>query len=199
MDKKIVDCRGLSCPRPVLETKKVLDEFQGEDVDVILDNETACENVSLFAAGRNWKVTDISREEKIIRLSLRRQSVEACETNPSPRIKQETFLVYFSSETIGRGDDELGRLLMRSFIKSLSDTPPLPKRMLFLNSGVKLATEGSLVLDALKEFEARGVEILSCGTCLDYFRLKDKIGVGKVTNMFDIISSLQTFDRVVQP
>lgn len=199
MDKKIVDCRGLSCPRPVLETKKVLDEFQGKDVDVILDNETACENVSLFAAGRNWLVNNIIREGEVIHLSLRRQTVEACEIEPSDRTKQETFLVYFSSEMIGRGDDELGRLLMRSFIKSLFDTPPLPKRMIFLNSGVKLATEGSPVLDALKEFEARGVEIFSCGTCLDYFRLKDKLGVGKVTNMFDIISSLQTFDKVVQP
>ena len=199
MDKKIVDCRGLSCPRPVLETKKVLDEFQGEDIDVILDNETACENVSLFAAGRNWLVNNIIREGEVIRLSLRRQSIEACATTPSPQAKQETLLVYFSSDVIGRGDDELGRLLMRSFIKSLLDTPPLPERMIFLNSGVKLATEGSLVLDALKEFEARGVEILSCGTCLDYFRLKDKLGVGKVTNMFDIISSLQTFDKVVQP
>ena len=112
---------------------------------------------------------------------------------------RRTFLVYFSSDVIGRGDDELGRLLMRSFIKSLLDTPPLPKRMIFLNSGVKLATEGSLVSEALKEFEARGVEILSCGTCLDYFRLKDKLEAGKVTNMFDIISSLQTFDKVVQP
>jgi selenium metabolism protein YedF len=199
MDKKIIDCRGLSCPRPVLETKKVLDEFQGEDVEVILDDETACQNVSLFASGRNWKVIDINREGKIIRLSLRRQAVDACESTPSPRIKQETFLVYISSEMIGRGDDELGRLLMRSFVKSLFETPPLPKRMIFLNSGVKLATEGSLVLDALKEFEARGVEIFSCGTCLDYFGLKDKLRVGNVTNMFDIISSLQTFDKVVQP
>lgn len=199
MEKKIVDCRGLSCPRPVLETKKAMDEFQGEEVEVILDNETACENVSHFAAGRNWVVDNIAREGETIRLSLKRKTVGECEIKPSSQAKQEMFLVYISSEMVGRGDDELGKLLMRSFIKSLFDTPPLPKRIIFLNSGVKLTTEGSLVLDALKEFEARGVEILSCGTCLDYFRLKEKLCVGRVTNMFDIISSLQTFDKVVQP
>jgi|WetSurMetagenome_2_1015567.scaffolds.fasta_scaffold04895_9 selenium metabolism protein YedF len=199
MSNKIIDCRGLSCPRPVLETKKVLDEYSGEEVDVILDDETACQNVSLYAAGRNWAVNNIDREGTIIRLSLKRKTAETCETITSAQAKQETFLVYLSSETIGHGDDELGKLLMRSFIQSLFDTPPLPKRMIFLNSGVKLATEGSLVLDALRAFEDKGVEIVSCGTCLDYFRLKDKLRVGKVTNMFDIISSLQSFEKVVQP
>src|SRR3974390_2026213 len=108
--------------------------------------------------------------------------------------KAERTLFYFSSDAIGSGNDELGRLLMRNLLKALLDSPPLPERMVFLNSGVRLTTEGSPVLESLKEFENQGVEILSCGTCLDYFSLKDKLMVGKVTNMFDIISSLQTFD-----
>lgn len=198
MSKKIIDCRGLSCPRPVLETKKVLDEYSGEEVEVIVDDETAHQNVSRYAAGRDWAVDHIDREGTITRLTLKRKTAGACDITTSPA-KQEAFVVYLSSETIGRGDDELGKLLMRSFIQSLRDTPPLPKRIIFLNSGVKLATEGSLVLDALRSFADEGVEILSCGTCLDYFRLKDKLRVGKVTNMFEIISCLQNSEKVVQP
>jgi selenium metabolism protein YedF len=197
MEKKIIDCRGLSCPQPVVETKKIIDEFQGDEIDVLLDDETAFENVSRFASTRNWIARNMAREEGWVRLSLKRQKVETCPVLAQAQVK--TILLYCSSDMIGRGDDELGRLLMRNFIKSLLETPPLPDRMVFVNAGVKLVTEGSPVLDTLKEFENRGVEIAACGTCLDYFSLKDKLKVGKVTNMFDIISALQTFDKVVHP
>lgn len=202
MEKKIVDCRGLTCPHPVVETKKAIDGFTGDEIDVIVDNETACTNVTNFAAGLGWTAGKLKREGNLARISLKRGSaasgggaaVISCgAAGPSD------YLVYISSDKMGHGDDELGKILMRGFIKSLPDTQRLPKLIIMLNSGVKLAAEGSVVLDDLREYEKRGIEIRCCGTCVDFYGLKEKLRVGKLTNMFEIISTLQSFDKVVQP
>ena len=101
--------------------------------------------------------------------------------------------------TIGRGDDLLGAVLMKSFLHTLKEIEPRPWRLIFLNAGVKLASEGSDLLTALSELERLGVEILSCGTCLDFFKLKEKLVAGKVTNMYDIVSSLVAATNVIRP
>lgn len=199
MDKKIVDCRGLSCPQPVVNTKKAIDGFPGDEIEIIVDNETACSNVMNFAAGLNWKARSITREGGVIRISLKRDDEKTSGTVTCEPARANEYLLYISSDVMGCGDDELGKILMRSFIKSLPDTRGMPKLIVMLNSGVKLAVEGSLVLDDLREFENRGIEIRCCGTCLDFFRLKEKLKVGKVTNMFEIISALQSFEKVMQP
>jgi selenium metabolism protein YedF len=201
MARRVIDCRGLSCPQPVVETKKAMEAFPDAELEILLNDKIACENVSRLAAGRHWAVVDLVREGEDIRLRLRSESTAATIDEPAPVLSPEepAILVYCPSDKIGRGDDQLGALLMQSFIKALLDTPPLPKRMIFLNSGVRLATEGSAVLDTLRHFEQQGVEIFSCGTCLDFFNLKEQLRVGKIGNMFDIITSLQSFDRVVQP
>lgn len=199
MAKRVIDCRGLSCPRPVVETKKAMEAFPDAEIEVLLNDEIACENVSRLAAGRHWTVVAVTREREDIQLLLRSANAAVGEAAPEASSDEDAFLVYCPSDKLGRGDDQLGELLMQSFIKSLLDTPPLPKRMIFLNSGVRLATEGSAVLDTLRDYEKQGVEIFSCGTCLDFFGLKEQLGVGKATNMFDVITSLRSFDRVVQP
>ncbi len=198
MEKKVVDCRGLTCPRPVVETKKALEGFTGEEIDVLVDNETACSNVTNFAAGLGWTARK-SVEGKLVRISLKRGNAAAGEgASPAAHAKSE-YIVYLSSDVIGRGDDELGKVLIRSFIKSLPDTQGFPRLIIMLNSGVKLAAEGSVILDDLREYERRGTEVRCCGTCVDFYGLKEKLRVGKLTNMFEIISALQSFDKVVQP
>lgn len=199
MAKRVIDCRGLSCPRPVVETKKAMEAFPDAEIEVLLNDEIACENVSRLAAGRHWTVVAVTREGEEIQLLLRSENAEAGEPAPEASSDEEAFLVYCPSDKLGRGDDKLGEILMQSFIKSLVDMPPLPKRIVFLNSGVRLATEGSAVLDTLRYFEEQGVEIFSCGTCLDFFGLKEQLRVGNATNMFEIITALRSFDRVVQP
>lgn len=199
MDRKIVDCRGMTCPRPVVETKKALEGFAGGEIDVIVDNETACSNVTNFAAGLGWKAEKYAREGKIIRISLKRGSAGPEENMSCAELGNGDYIVYIPSGVIGRGDDELGNILMRSFIKSLPETRGLPRMIIMLNSGVRLAAEGSVVLDDLRGFESSGVEIRCCGTCVDFYGLKEKLRVGKLTNMFEIISAMQTFRKVIQP
>lgn len=199
MDKKIVDCRGLSCPQPVVETKKAIDGFAGDEIDVIVDNETACANVKNFAAGLGWTAEKFTREGPIIRISLKHGGADSRGAVSGAAAGNEEYIVYIPSDAVGRGDDELGKILMRSFLKSLPDTGRLPKLVIMLNSGVKLAAEGSFALEDLRNFESRGIEIRCCGTCLDFYNLKDKLRVGKVTNMFEIIAALQQYGKVVQP
>jgi selenium metabolism protein YedF len=107
--------------------------------------------------------------------------------------------ICFKYERMGRGDDELGRLLLRNYIKVLPETSPLPHRMLFLNGGVRLSTEGSPVIDELLGLSARGVEMLTCGTCLDFFELRDKLRVGRATTMREIASTMLGADRLIEP
>jgi len=199
MEKKIVDCRGLACPQPVVNTKKAIDGFAGDEIQVIVDNETACSNVKNFASGLNWSAREISREGELFRITLKRGEGKTSQADASGSTAENDYLLYLPCEFIGRGDDDLGKILMRSFIKSLPETKGLPKLIVMLNSGVKLAAEGSQLIDDLKEFESRGVEIRSCGTCLDFFHLKEKLKVGRVTNMLEIILALQSFEKVVQP
>jgi selenium metabolism protein YedF len=109
------------------------------------------------------------------------------------------ILVFIDGETMGRGNDELGRILMKSFLYTLKELKPKPWRIIFINTGVKLVAEGSEYLNILKEIENLNVEILSCGTCLDYFHLKDKIKTGKASNMYDIVSSFIEATNVIKP
>ncbi|MDD4458114.1 MAG: sulfurtransferase-like selenium metabolism protein YedF [Syntrophotalea acetylenica] len=199
MAKCVIDCRGLPCPQPVVKTKKAMEASPDGEIEVLLNDDIAFENVSRLAAGRQWAVVDVTRKGSDIHLLLRAENAAIGEPRPSSAAEQDATLVYCVSDRIGSGDDKLGELLMQSFIKSLLDMPPLPKRMIFLNSAVRLATEGSAVLETLQHLEKQGVEIFSCGTCLDFFGLKERLRVGKATNMFDVITSLRTFERVVQP
>jgi len=118
------------------------------------------------------------------------------ETKSSATTDKKT-IVFVGSSTLGRGDEELGNVLMRSFIHTLTETEVPPQEIIFMNSGVKLVAEGSEVLDDLRSLESRGIEILACGTCLGYYRLKDAIRVGRISNMYDIAAALLEADRVV--
>ena len=107
--------------------------------------------------------------------------------------------VLIDSATVGRGDEELGRILMNSFLHTMAKTDPLPRCVILLNGGVKLAAEGSDLLAVLSDMSDIGVEILSCGTCLDFFHLKDKLRVGRVSNMTEIVQALSAARKVLKP
>ncbi|MBE0479955.1 MAG: sulfurtransferase-like selenium metabolism protein YedF [Dehalococcoidia bacterium] len=107
-------------------------------------------------------------------------------------------VVLVSSDRLGTGDRRLGRILMKSFLNTVWDTENRPERIIFLNSAVRLTTEGSDVLDALALLERDGVELLSCGTCLEYYGIKDRLKAGRVTNMREIADTLFTASRVIR-
>jgi selenium metabolism protein YedF len=184
-----IDARGLACPKPVIATKKALDAMDNGVVTTIVDNAAAKENVVKLAASCGMGVS-VDEQDGQYRIHITKGSpltTGGCE----PAVRTAGAAVYLiTSDTLGRGSAELGAILMKSFLYTVLESEPLPRAMLFINGGVNLTTSGSPVLDHLEALAARGVSILSCGTCLDYFDRKDKLAVGGVTNMFTIVAEL---------
>lgn len=176
---KTVDARGLTCPQPVILTKRAMDENSGEEIVTLVDNQTALENVCKLAASQGYIfTTETEGAESRIHMS-KEEAGECCLAAP-----EKDLAILVKSEHFGQGDDELGALLMKSFFYTLTEMGPELKHLVFMNGGVHLTTEGSPVLEHLQFLEQKGVQILSCGTCLDFFGKKDALLVGQVTNMF---------------
>lgn len=189
---KEIDCRNMACPLPVVTVKRALEEASGEGVRVLLDNGAPRENVTRFAASRGYSVSEEAVEDWYA-LIVTGSGVNA--TVP-PNRGELVYLV--SSDRLGDGPEELGRLLMKNFIITLLDAQRLPDRLLFINTGVLLTVEGSEVLEALEALANRGVEIFSCGICLDYFGVKEKLKAGGVTNMFSIIEAMSKAESAIK-
>jgi selenium metabolism protein YedF len=190
---KIVDARGLECPQPVVLTNKALDE--SEKVITIVDNEVAKENVSRLARSKGFGVA-IKEKEGLFYLHLTRESSQS---GPTPeKVVNGLQILLISSDAFGRGSDDLGQVLMRSFLHTLNEVSPLPDKIICLNSGVKLVVEGSSVLDDLRALEKKGIRILACGTCLGYYEIKEKIRVGQISNMYDIAESLLGAEKIIE-
>jgi selenium metabolism protein YedF len=193
----VVDCRGLACPQPVIRTKKAMSEW--EQVTTIVDNDAAVANVSRMAEKEGYAVA-VERGEDGIYLSLSKATRTAT-TVAAPEMATDgsaaPIVVVIPSDGMGRGDEELGGILMRSFLHTLNEVEPLPNTIIFLNAGVKLTVEGSPVLEDLEALGKRGVGLLACGTCLGHFGLKDKLAVGEVSNMYSIAETLLAAGNVV--
>ena len=192
---KEIDCRGMACPQPVLTTKKALEEIEQGEFILIVDNPGSRDNVERFARSQE-AVVDVEAKGNDFYLHIQKRS--ACELAASAQ-KPEKVVVYLNSNFMGVGEEALGKILMRSFLKTLLDLKPIPSKLIFVNSGVWLTTEGSEVLETLKTLSEKGVEILSCGTCLDFYGLKEKLKVGIISNMYDIAQSLLEADRLIRP
>ena len=194
----VLDCRGLACPQPVVTTKNALDQLNEGELIVIVDNATSSNNVERFARSQGCSV---EVEERGQDFSVRiRKGKRVAETSASQeKEKAKKVVVYINSHLMGNGDEALGSFLMKAFLKTLLDLETQPNRLILLNSGVQLAAQGSKVLDSLKALSEKGVEIVACGSCLEFYGLKEKLEVGAVSNMFDIIQSMMEADRVIRP
>lgn len=187
---KTIDCRNMACPAPVVTTKRALEQTSGEALQVLVDDGAPRENVARFARNRGFTVAEeVCDGGYALTIS---PSQDAVSKVPLPAIGTATGerILVIGSDRLGDGPEELGRLLMKNFIITLLDMETLPDRILFLNTGVHLTASGSDVLEALERLGNRGVEILSCGICLDYFGKKDKLKAGAVTNMFTTAESI---------
>jgi len=198
---KIVDARGKLCPQPVVMTKKEADNGELE-ITVIVDNETAKSNVLKFGSKLNYTTTTEDKNDGIYVYLNKSDCVECnaiiAQNNDVVQENREQKKGFvFGSDKLGKGSDDLGKTLMKSFIYALSEKKPYPNYLIFLNSGVKLTTRGSESLDDLKKLEDGGVKIVSCGTCLDFFEIKGKLEVGTVTNMYDIVDAIAESDNAV--
>lgn len=196
---KTLDCRGLACPQPVLETKKLLEGSLEGEITVLVDNLGSRENVRRFAENEGYEVNG-SEEKGIFTLRIQKKGPLFPEKKAleKPAQRGGDWILYLDSDSLGRGPEELGQILLRSFMHTLKEASAKPPKMILINSGVKLACEGSQVLEDLNNIAIQGVEILSCGTCLDYFGLKTKLRVGRITNMYGILESLGQADKVVR-
>ena len=203
-----LDARGLVCPQPVLRTRAMLEENGPGDIKIIVDNSAAKENVQRFLEFQGFN-TVISEQEGdyLVIGSWVGETVERGAADGAPKqapagaderdADKKKILVMCATDRIGYGDDELGKKLMTSFLKTLKEMGDELWRLIFVNNGVKLTIDGAEALGDLKRFEADGLKILVCGTCLAHFDLLEKKEVGETTNMLDIITAMQLADKVI--
>lgn len=211
-----IDACGKPCPQPVVLALKALQEIQGKEaLEILVDNEAAVENLKRMAAQQGCSA-QVFAEGAVSRLLLRRESSEfenmekreqsadgemqrrkeQTEANAVPG--QRNTVVAIGAETMGQGDPKLGAILMKGYLFALSQSEQLPQTILFFNGGARLTTERAESLSDLRVLTERGVEILTCGTCLDYYGLKEKLSVGGVTNMYTISEKMLAATQLIR-
>lgn len=207
MNNIIVDARGDACPIPVVKTKQAIQSLQGAGVvETLVDNEIAVQNLTKMASLKGYGVESEKRSDDCYRVRMtvngfedsgKAEEPEKILRQPMP--EQKNIVVAVGADHMGEGSNELGQALLKGFLFALTMQEELPTTVLFFNGGAHLTCEGSDSLEDLRALEEKGVEILTCGTCLDYYGLKDKLAVGGVTNMYDIVEKQMKATLVVKP
>lgn len=196
-----IDAKGQACPMPVVRAKKALSEMGNGMLEVLVDNKTAMHNLENL--GKSLKIATQSEErgEAEFAVVFTKDAADARteDCGCGELVPAGDKVVVLSSDVMGSGDDELGATLMKAFVFALTQQDELPATILAYNGGVKLTVEGSPVLDDLKKLAEAGVEIMSCGTCLNHYGLSDKLAVGEVTNMYVIVEKQLNARVVVRP
>jgi len=200
--RRILDARGAACPEPVILTRKALAEGGFDLLEVLVDDPSSRDNVVRFAGFAQCGVEDVAEEGSTFRILLRpdagpaspragqgERSVQPAPEAPGP-LSAQGVTVLITAGGIGSGDGNLGALLLRGFLYTLAEADGVPRRIILMNGGVTLAVQGSDSLVNLKRLAERGVEILACGTCLEFFELRERLAVGRVTNLYEIAGLL---------
>ena len=202
--EKIIDCRGMACPLPVVNTKNAAEQMHADDVlTVLVDNEIAVQNLQRVAAHKGYPATAEKKSEKELAVVIT-VSGETVQTGEEEIVcavdsRDTGLLVVLSANTMGAGDTNLGTSLMKAFVFALTKQDQLPESILCYNSGAYLTCAGADTLEDLKLLESEGVTILTCGTCLDFYGLKEKLAVGGVTNMYDIVERMENAAQIIKP
>ena len=203
--EKIIDCKGMACPLPVVNAKKASEELKAGDVlTVLVDNEIAVQNLTRFGEHKGYSVTAEKKAEKEYAVIMT-VSGEAAEETKEEEIacvldsRRKGMLVVLSANVMGTGEAKLGTSLMKAFVFALTKQDQLPDTILCYNTGAYLTCEGVDTLEDLKLLESEGVTILTCGTCLDFYGLKEKLAVGGVTNMYDIVERMENAAQIIKP
>ena len=203
-----VNAIGDACPLPVIKTKKALDELESGSIEVWVDNEIAVQNVQKYANTTGCRVEYSKLDDHYVinieKVTKNNQQQPVATANSSVAEHDDGLvtgktIVILSSERMGSGDDELGMVLMKGFVFALTQLDALPDTILLYNSGAKLSIQGTATINDLMALEQAGVEIMTCGTCLNHFGLADQLGVGEVTNMYSIVEEMRRASCILRP
>lgn len=192
---KTIDCRGQQCPQPVIQTRKLMLEEPGSVLEVLVDDQACQDNVSRLATTMGYNI-EVQESGAATRLEL--------SPGKTPEQKQSTVsatgprIIFIGSDQMGSGDPELGRILMKNFIFTLTEADLVPDAIYCVNSGVRLTISGSEALEPLEELANRGVDIASCGLCLEFFDAKDALAVGRTSNMLELVNALEGAGNIIR-
>lgn len=205
---RILDARGMACPLPVVNAKKAAEEMHAGDVlTVLVDNEIAVQNLRRFADHKGFEASGEKRGERefAVVMHIGETAAPAAAAQVQEEVsctvdgRKQGMLVVLSANVMGGGDEKLGAALMKAFVFALTRQDVLPETILCYNSGAYLSCEGADTLEDLRNLESEGVNILTCGTCLDFYGLKEKLAVGGVTNMYDIVERMENARTIIRP
>lgn len=197
------DYRNHACPYPVVETRKQMLAHPDNELIVLVDDEICRDNVARLANKMGYQITATECATGF-ELRLAPLSTSKTVTLPQPAAAPqpenlETTVIYCGSDCMGTGDHQLGRILLKNFLITQLELDPLPAAILFVNSGIHLTTAGSEVIEILSALQTAGVDIASCGLCLDFHNKKEQLKVGRVTNMLDIVEIQNQARRILCP
>lgn len=204
MDKRL-DCMGMACPLPVVNAKKAIEAFTEDGVlTVLVDNETAVQNLTRLGEHNGFAVSSEQTGEKAFAVTMQVKAAGAAAQVPAEILscaapQRGGRVVVLSSNKMGTGDDKLGVKLMKAFIFALTSQDDVPDKVICYNSGAYLTTEDPDTIRDLKRLEEAGAVVMTCGTCLDFYGLKDKLQVGVVSNMYDIVEAQMQAASVIRP
>lgn len=187
-----INAVGLVCPVPVIMTKKALNTIEEGDVAILVDNETAKENLEKLAKEMGYSYVSSKKDENIQVIITKTLVVK------EEKLEDENIVVVIDSDEMGKGAKELGEVLIKGFVYSLTEMETLPKTIILYNKGVFLATKNENTIEDLKKLEEMGVEIISCGTCVNYYGLQESLKVGTLTNMYTILDRQMKSTKVVR-
>lgn len=194
MNKKIVDALGQKCPIPVIMTKNAIKEIGEGNIEVLVDNEISLKNIEKFCEEKGFSYSNI-KEDKIFKVNILVKNIE----KESKKTDDGESVIVIDSLEMGKGDEKLGKTLLKGFIYTLTELETLPETLIFYNKGVLLTTEDSESLEDLQKLQDLGVKIEICGACVNFYGVTEKVKVGNITNMYNIINIQMKSKRVIKP
>ncbi len=190
-----LDCRGQQCPQPVIQTRRRMLDQPGEAFRVLVDDAATRDNISRLAAGMGYAVNLGAAEGSIaIGLTPGAKGVARAEGKAA----SGPTILFITSDQMGSGDPKLGQILLKNYIFTLTECDTTPDAIYFVNSGVRLTVGGSDMIEALKQLADTGVDIASCGLCLEYYGVKDSLSVGRISNMLELVNALGGAGRIIR-
>lgn len=201
-----INALGDVCPVPVIKARKALKQIENDGaVLVIVDNEISRENLEKMASELGYKyiTNEVNKDRYEVKIIKGKDNIELSESHKALKIKhgseEENIVMVISSDRMGEGSQELGEILMKAFIYAVTESEKLPDTIIFYNGGAKLTAKGSPVVEHLQTLNTKGVEILTCGTCSNYYNLTDNLAVGELTNMYNIYEKIVNADKIIKP